>query len=89
MKKINSFMLAILAVCLVAPVFTSCDDKDETIVQNTINNIVSEYSFNDSIVAKQKATSKKDVAVLLVAFGLTVLSFLKLKKQTPVNIING
>ena len=26
---------------------------------------------------------------LLVAFGLTVLSFLKLKKQTPVNIING
>ena len=71
MKKINSFMLAILAVCLVAPVFTSCDDKDETIVQNTINNIVSEYSFNDSIVAKQKATSKKDVAVLLVAFGST------------------
>ena len=71
MKKINSFMLAILALCLVAPVFTSCDDKDETIVQNTINNIVSEYSFNDSIVAKQKATSKKDVAVLLVAFGST------------------
>jgi len=71
MKKINSFMLAILAVCLVAPVFTSCDDKDETIVHNTINNIVSEYSFNDSIVAKQKATSKKDVAVLLVAFGST------------------
>ena len=33
--------------------------------------IVSEYHFNDSIVAKQKATSKKDVAVLLVAFGST------------------
>ena len=30
-----------------------------------------QYSFNDSIVAKQKATSKKDVAVLLVAFGST------------------
>ena len=66
MKKINSFMLAILALCLVAPVFTSCDDKDETIVQNTINNIVSEYSFNDSIVAKQKATSLYSRTILFI-----------------------
>ena len=72
MKKIKSFFLAAVAFALVAPVFTSCgDDDDNTTVNNIVNNIVSEYHFNDSIVAKQKATSKKDVAVLLVAFGST------------------
>ena len=72
MKKISSFILAAVAFCLTAPVFTSCadDDKVETI-NNIVNNIVSEYSYNDSIVAAQKAKSKKDVAVLLVAFGST------------------
>ena len=72
MKKIKSFFLAAVSFALVAPVFTSCgDDDDNTTVNNIVNNIVSEYHFNDSIVAKQKATSKKDVAVLLVAFGST------------------
>ena len=67
MKKIKSFMLATLALCMVAPVLTSCGDDDET----TYDNIVSEYSVNDKAVADQKAKSQKDVAVLLVAFGST------------------
>ncbi|MBQ7495499.1 MAG: sirohydrochlorin cobaltochelatase [Bacteroidaceae bacterium] len=72
MKKISSLILAAAAFCLAAPMFTACsdDDKNETI-NNIVYNIVSEYSYNDSIVAAQKAKSKKDVAVLLVAFGST------------------
>lgn len=70
MKKISSFILATLTFALVAPVFTACssDDNDDN---KTINNIVSEYDDNDQMVAKQKAQSGKDVAVLLVAFGST------------------
>ena len=72
MKKISSLILAAAAFCLAAPMFTACsdDDKNETI-NNIVYNIVSEYSYNDSIVAAQKAKSKKDVAVLLVVFGST------------------
>ena len=65
MKKIK-FLMAAMAACLVAPVFTACSDDD-----NTLDNIVSEYTVNDNMVAQQKATSNKDVAVLLVAFGST------------------
>ena len=70
MKKISSFILVTLTFALVAPVFTACssDDNDDN---KTINNIVSEYDDNDQMVAKQKAQSGKDVAVLLVAFGST------------------
>jgi len=67
MKKIKSFMLATLALCMVAPVFTSCGDDDD----ETYANIVSEYSYNDNKVAAQKAKSGKSEAVLLVAFGST------------------
>ena len=73
MKKINFFILA--AMTLVAPVFTACsssnDDEKKTPDSQTINNIVSEYTVNDEMVAKQKQQSGKDVAVLLVAFGST------------------
>lgn len=65
MKKIKSFVLAMLAVALAAPVFTSCNDDDP------VNNIVSEYSKNDEMVANQKKASGKNEAVLLVAFGST------------------
>ena len=67
MKKIKSLIFAAVAVCLTAPVFTSCssDSNDEP------ENLISEYSYNDNLVAAQKAKSKKDVAVLLVAFGST------------------
>ena len=67
MKKIKSFIMAVMAFALVAPVFTACSSDDD----NTYENIVSEYTVNDKMVAKQKAQSKKDVAVLLVAFGST------------------
>lgn len=67
MKKIKSFMLAVMALTMMAPVFTACSDDDD----ETKNNIVSEYSLNDNAVAAQKAKSKKDTAVLLVAFGST------------------
>lgn len=67
MKKFKSFILAMLAVALTAPVFTSCNDDDST----PINNIVSEYSYNDQLVAAQKQKSGKKEAVLLVAFGST------------------
>ena len=70
MKKIKSFVLAALAFAMVANVFTACGDDDNK-TENVINNIVSEYSYNDQLVANQKATSKKNVAVLLVAFGST------------------
>ncbi len=75
MKKIKSFILAAMAFTLIAPMFTSCgkddDDASAEPKQEVINNIISEYSYNDSIVAAQKAKSGKDVAVLLVAFGST------------------
>jgi len=71
MKKIKSLIVAAMAVALVAPMFTSCkDDKDES-NSETIQNLVSEYSVNDKMVAAQKAQSGKDEAVLLVAFGST------------------
>lgn len=61
MKKIKFFLLAAVAVLG----FASCSDD------NDAENIISEYSYNDNLVAKQKAQSKKDEAVLLVAFGST------------------
>ena len=68
MKKIKSLLVAAMTFAMVAPVFTACssDDKNET-----VENIISEFSVNDKMVAAQKAKSKKDVAVLLVAFGST------------------
>ena len=67
MKKIKFMLLAAMAVCLTVPVFTSCS-SDNT---NDPENLISEYSYNDNLVAAQKAKSKKNVAVLLVAFGST------------------
>lgn len=69
MKKIKSFLVAAMAFALVAPVFTACSSDDDK--TEVIENLVSEYSYNDQMVANQKAKSKKDVAVLLVAFGST------------------
>lgn len=63
--KFKSFMLAALAAVSVFT-FTSCSDDDDD-----SENIVSEFSVNDTMVAQQKAKSKKDTAVLLVAFGST------------------
>lgn len=68
MKKIKSFMLALVAMAMVAPVLTACGDDDS---DSTVTNLISEYDINDKAVAAQKAASKKDVAVLLVAFGST------------------
>ena len=67
MKKIKSFILATMAFAMMAPAFVACSDDDD----KTVNNLVSEYEVNDKMVAAQKAASKKDVAVLLVAFGST------------------
>ena len=67
MKKIKSFILATMAFAMIAPAFVACSDDDD----KTVNNLVSEYEVNDKMVAAQKAASKKDVAVLLVAFGST------------------
>ena len=67
MKKIKSLILAAMAMLMVAPAFVSCKNDDVV----TTENIVSEYDLNDKAVAVQKAASKKDVAVLLVAFGST------------------
>ena len=69
MKKIKSFMMAVAALALTAPLFTACGDDDTKV--ETIENIVSEYTYNDNLVAQKKSASKKDVAVLLVAFGST------------------
>ena len=69
MKKIKSFIVAVMALALTAPLFTACGDDDTKV--ETIENIVSEYTYNDNLVAQKKSTSKKDVAVLLVAFGST------------------
>ena len=65
--KIKTFMLAVVALALTAPVFTACSSDDD----NTKENIISEFSVNDQKVAAQKAKSKKNTAVLLVAFGST------------------
>lgn len=65
--KIKSFILAAMMFALAAPMFTSCGSDNDDIVEN----IVSEYTVNDNMVAAQKAKSGKDVAVLLVAFGST------------------
>jgi sirohydrochlorin cobaltochelatase len=67
MKKIKSFILATMAFALVAPVFTACSDDDD----DTKENIISEFTVNDKMVADQKAKSGKNTAVLLVAFGST------------------
>ena len=67
MKKIKFLILATMILVMVAPLFTSCGSDDD----KTVNNLVSEYELNDKMVATQKAQSKKDVAVLLVAFGST------------------
>ena len=67
MKTIKYFILTAVAFALTVPVFTACSSDDD----NTKENIVSEYAVNDKMVAAQKANSKKDVAVLLVAFGST------------------
>lgn len=64
MKKIKFLILAALAVMS----FVSCSKDDD---DKTINNIVSEYSYNDSIVAATKAKSGNTKAVLLIAFGST------------------
>lgn len=66
--KIKSFLVAAIAVAFVAPMFTACGDDDKS---DTVENIVSEYTINDQMVASQKAKSGKNVAVLLVAFGST------------------
>ena len=68
MNKIKTFILAAVAFALVAPAFTACSSSDD---DNKKDNIVSEYTINDNLVAAKKAQSKKDVAVLLVAFGST------------------
>ncbi len=67
MKKIKSFFLAAVACAMVAPLFTACGDDKNEIVEN----IISEFSVNDKMVAAQKAQSGKNEAVLLVAFGST------------------
>ncbi len=66
MKKIKSLIVAAMAVALAAPMFTACSKDEET-----VNNIGSEFEFNDKLVAAQKAQSGKNEAVLLVAFGST------------------
>ena len=70
MKRFKSFIVAAVVFAFVAPMFTACSSDDDD-KKETIDNIVSEYTINDQKVAAQKAASKKDVAVLLVAFGST------------------
>ncbi len=65
MKKFYSFLFAALSLAAVS--LTSCGDDDD----EAVNNVVSEYSYNDKVVADQKAKSGKKEAVLLVAFGST------------------
>lgn len=62
MKKIKFLLMLALA----AITFAACSDDDDP-----TQNIVSEYSYNDQLVATQKAKSGKNTAVLLVAFGST------------------
>ena len=70
MRKIKSLILAVVAFGLTAPVFTACSSDDDKKTE-IIENIISEFSVNDEMVAAQKAKSKKNTAVLLVAFGST------------------
>lgn len=61
MKTIKTlFLMMFAAIC-----FTACGDDE------SVNNIVSEFSLNDEAVAAQKAKSHKNKAILLVAFGST------------------
>jgi len=73
MKKINAMIVAAMSLALVAPAVISCGDDEKEVITKTetIENLVSEYSVNDKLVAAQKAKSGKDEAVLLVAFGST------------------
>ena len=74
MKKIKFFILAAMAMAMVAPVLTSCGDdvvEKEVVKEVIVENIKSEYSVNDDMVAAQKAQSKNEKAILLVAFGST------------------
>ena len=52
MKKIKTFMLAFVAMAMVAPVLTACGDDDS---ESTVTNLISEYDINDKAVAAQKA----------------------------------
>ena len=70
MRKIKSLILAVVVFGLTAPVFTACSSDDDKKTE-IIENIISEFSVNDEMVAAQKAKSKKNTAVLLVAFGST------------------
>lgn len=63
MKKIKILLLAAIAVLG----FAACSSNDD----DTKENVISEYSLNDQMVAKQKAASKKNKAILLIAFGST------------------
>ena len=47
MKRIKSLILAAVAFAFVAPVLTSCSSDDD----NQKENLVSEYSVNDMMVA--------------------------------------
>ena len=67
MKKIKLIVCAVLAIVLSAPILSSCSKDDN----NGAENIVSEYSLNDKMVADQKAKSGKSEAILLIAFGST------------------
>ncbi len=73
MKKIKSFLFAAAAVALAAPLFTSCGDDDKKVetVEKVVENMVSEYTYNDRLVAETKAKSGNKEAVLLIAFGST------------------
>ena len=64
MKKIKFLLMLVMAVMA----FTACNDDDD---KTTKENVISEYSYNDKLVAEQKAKSNKNTAVLLVAFGST------------------
>lgn len=63
MKKIKLLVLAAVAMLGLA----ACSDDDNDAKQN----VISEYTHNDELVIKQKNSSKKDKAILLVAFGST------------------
>lgn len=65
MKKIKFMLIAMMAIMATVS-FTSCSDDDDA-----KENIVSEYQYNDKLVADQKAKSGNNKAILLVAFGST------------------